>query len=54
MAIFDYHVTASGIIERGMFYNYLCELGYKPYGYTREYMINSTYPFAVCIKKNNL
>lgn len=51
MAIFDYHVTASGIIERGMFYNYLCELGYKPYGYTREYMINSTYPFAVCMKK---
>ena len=51
MAIFDYHVTASGIEERGMFYNYLQDLGYKPYGYTREYMINSTYPFAVCMKK---
>ena len=51
MATFDYYVTASGIVERGLFYNYLLDLGYKSYGYTREYMINSTYPFAVCMKK---
>ena len=53
MATLDYYVTASGIVERGLFYNYLKELGYKPYGYTRDYMINSTYPFAVCIKKKH-
>ena len=51
MAKLDYYITASGVIERGMFYNYLKELGYKPYGYTRDYMINSTYPFAVSIKR---
>ena len=51
MATLDYYITASGIIERGMLFNYLKDLGYKEYGYTREYMINSTYPFAVCMKK---
>ena len=53
MATLDYYVTASGVIDRGLFYNYLRKLGYKPYGYTREYMINSTYPFAVCMKKKH-
>ncbi len=51
MSSSDYLIAARGIIERGIIYNYLHELGYEEFVYTREYMINSDYPFAVCIKR---
>ena len=54
MTKIDYLVTATGIIERGTFYNYMHELGYKDEVMDREYMINSKYPFAVCMKKKIL
>lgn len=54
MDIIDYFVTAHGIIERGTFYNYMHDNGYQDDGYTREYMINSEYPFGVCMKKKSL
>ena len=55
MDTIDYLITASGIIERGNFYNYIHKLGYKDdKSYDREYMINSTYPFGICIKKKRL
>ena len=54
MRVIDYHVTAHGKIERGIFYNYMHKLGYKDERYTREQMINSPYPFGVCIKKKRI
>lgn len=56
MAKIEYLIKAHGVIERGMFYNYLHELGYKEDDnmYTRERMINSPYPFAVCMKKKEI
>lgn len=54
METIDYFVTASGVIERGNFYNYMHELGYKDHMYTREQMVSSSYPFGVCIKKKEL
>ena len=54
MSTFDYYITARGVVERGLFYNYLHELGYKDYIYAKEEMINSLYPFAVCIKRKEL
>ena len=50
----DYFVLASGIIERGMFYNYLHDKGYKDINYNREEMINSSYPFGICLKKKEV
>ena len=51
----DYFVTAHGVIERGMFYNYMHELGYKDdKRCTREEMINIKYPFGVCMSKKEL
>ena len=51
----DYLITAHGILERGLFYNYMHELGYKDHFMcTREEMINSPYPFAVCIELKEL
>lgn len=51
----DYHVTAHGIIERSNFYNYMHSMGYTDHKLLdRERMINSSYPFGVCIKKKKL
>ena len=51
----DYCVTAHGIIERGMFYNYLHELGCKDDPrYTKEELINSAYPFGLVMKKKKI
>lgn len=55
MITIDYLVSAHGIIERGTFYNYLHEIGYKDdKSLTREDIINSKYPFGICIKKKIL
>ena len=55
MLTIDYLITAHGIIERGLFYNYLHNLGYKDDSrLDREYMINSKYPYGICIKKKVL
>ena len=54
MGVIDYQVSAHGIIERGVFYNYMHKLGYKDEGYTKEQMINSPYPFGICIKKKRI
>lgn len=51
----DYYIVASGVIERGIFYNYMHELGYKDhFMWTREQMVNSLYPFAVCMELKEL
>ena len=54
MNTLDYLITAQGVVERGLFYNYIHSLGYKDDTYTREDMINSAYPFAICIKKKKV
>ena len=55
MLTIDYLITAHGIIERGLFYNYIHNLGYKDDSrLDREYMINSKYPYGICIKKKVL
>ena len=51
ISTFNYYIGVSGVIERGLFYNYLTSIGYKCYGDTREEMINSPYPFAICMKR---
>ena len=51
----DYLITAHGVIERGNFYNYMHDLGFKDnINFTREYMINSNYPFGVSLKKKEI
>ena len=55
MDTIDYLITADGVIERGMFYNYMHDLGFKDnINLTREYMINSDYPFGVCLKNKEM
>ena len=55
MKTIDYLIAANGVIERGMFYNYMHELGFKDHFLcNREQMIHSVYPFAVCMKKKTL
>ena len=55
MDTIEYLITASGVIERGMFYNYMHDLGFKDnINLTREYMINSDYPFGVCLKNKEI
>ena len=55
MLTINYLVTAHGVIERGMFYNYMHELGYKDDPrLAREDMVNSLYPFGICMKKKIL
>ena len=54
MSVIEYLVTAKGVIERGAFYNYMHEHGYSDDYYTKEQMINSTYPFAICMKEKKL
>ena len=55
MLTIDYLITAHGVIERGLFYNYIHNLGYKDDSrLDREYMINSKYPYGICIKKKVL
>ncbi len=47
-AIINYLVTPHGVKERTNFYNYLHELGYNAvFPLTREYIIESSYPFHV-------
>ena len=48
---FNYYIRVSGVIERGLFYNYLVSIGYRSYGDTREEIINSPCPFAICMKR---
>ena len=55
MDTIEYLITASGVIERGMFYNYMHDLWFKDnINLTREYMINSDYPFGVCLKNKEI
>ena len=55
MLTIDYLITAKGVIERGLFYNYMHEKGYKNDSrMDREYMINNKYPYGICIKKKIL
>ncbi len=54
MAIIDYYVTCHGVVERGLFYNYMINKGYKAKGFTRYYMINSNYPFGICISRREI
>ena len=51
----DYLVCAQGVIERGMFYNYMHSLGYKDHFLLNRYeMVNSVYPFTVCMELKEL
>ena len=51
----DYLITAHGVIERGLFYNYMHDLGFKDnINFTREYMVNSDYPFGICLKNKEI
>ena len=51
----DYLVTAHGVIERGTFYNYMHDLGFKDnINFTREYMVNSDYPFGICLNNKQM
>lgn len=55
METIDYLVSSHGVIERGIFYNYLHKIGYKDAkSLTREDIINSRYPFGICIKSKIL
>lgn len=55
MNTIEYLITASGVIERGIFYNYMHDLGFKDnINLTRKYMINSDYPFGVCLKNKEM
>ena len=55
MDTIEYLITASGVIERGMFYNYMHDLWFTDnINLTREYMINSDYPFGVCLKNKEI
>ena len=50
----DYLVSAHGVIERGLFYNYMKSLGYKDFIYDREEMVNSPFPYSVYLKKKKI
>lgn len=51
----DYLIITHGVIERGNFYNYMHDLGFKDnINFTREYMVNSNYPFGVSLKIKQL
>ena len=55
MSYIDYLVTAHGLLERASLYDYLHSLGYTDdKSFDRETMVNSTYPFGVCIKEKKL
>ena len=55
MSYIDYLVTAHGLLERVIFYNYLHSLGNTNNKLLdRETMVNSSYPFGVCIKDKEL
>ena len=55
MKTIDYFVTAHGVAKRRDFLNYLIELGYKINEiFTEEYLINSLYPFAICISTKTI
>ena len=48
MNTIEYLITASGVIERGMFYNYMHDLGFKDnINLTREYMLMRDYGCGV-------
>ena len=53
MDIIDYIIPAHGVIERKKVYDYFHKLGYKDC-LERDYMIQSLYPFGICIKKKHL
>ena len=51
----DYFIKAYGVIERGNFYNYMKSLNFKDnILLDRQTMIESSYPFGVCLKKKEL
>ena len=51
----DYLITAHGVIERGNFYNYMHNSGFKDnINFAWEYMVNSNYPFGVYLKIKQL
>ena len=54
MNIVDYYVTGRGVIERGLFLNYMKNKGYKIVGFSREDMLNSYYPIGICIKSKKI
>ena len=55
MSYIDYLVTEHGLFERASFYDYLHSLGYTDdKSFDRETILNSSYPFGVCIKDKKL
>lgn len=51
----DYYIKVNGIIERGNFYNYMKSLKFKDHILLdRQTMIESSYPFAICLKKKEI
>ena len=51
----DYVITANGVIKKKKKDNYIHDLGFKDnINLTREYMINSDYPFGVCLKNKEM
>ena len=47
----EYLISIHGVIERGLFYNYMQSMGYRDAIYTRKEIIESSFPFAVSLKK---
>ena len=57
MATIDYLITADGVIERGMFYNYMHDLGFKDninLNYKRINKINKRKKKSICHKLSTL
>ena len=54
MRLIDYMVCVSGKDEREKFYNEMHEKGYKDHMDTKEEIINSSYPFAISLKRKKI
>ena len=54
MRVIDYMVCVSGKDEREKFYNEMHKKGFKDHMDTKEAIINSTYPFAISLKRKKI
>lgn len=54
MRTIDYLVTVHGTEERERFYNEMYNRGFKDHMDTKEEMIESSYPFAICLKNKKM
>ncbi len=54
MSVIDYMVSVSGKDEREKFYNEMHKKGFKDHMDTKEEIINSTYPFAISLKRKKI